>query len=126
MAWPARVDIRCRKPCFRARFRVLGWKVRFISLSSSSQIWVADAGRHSRRDRWGATATATWGHFASNGAWTRRLGVAKDRVHSSGCRDEISNRNLRVAWALPETRLNRTCGQDFTMDGLSSRPRKSL
>jgi hypothetical protein len=32
IAWPARVDIRARKPCLRARLRRLGWKVRFILL----------------------------------------------------------------------------------------------
>jgi hypothetical protein len=32
IACPARVDIRARNPCLRARFRRLGWKVRFISL----------------------------------------------------------------------------------------------
>jgi hypothetical protein len=30
---PARVDMRARKPCLRARLRRLGWKVRFIVLS---------------------------------------------------------------------------------------------
>lgn len=29
MARPARVDMRWRKPWFLARFRLLGWKVRF-------------------------------------------------------------------------------------------------
>lgn len=29
-ARPARVDIRCRNPCLRARFRLFGWNVRFI------------------------------------------------------------------------------------------------
>ena len=29
MARPERVDMRCRKPCFLARLRTLGWKVRF-------------------------------------------------------------------------------------------------
>ena len=29
---PARVDMRARNPCLRARFRRLGWKVRFIAL----------------------------------------------------------------------------------------------
>jgi hypothetical protein len=32
-ACPARVAIRARKPCLRARFRQLGWNVRFIALS---------------------------------------------------------------------------------------------
>lgn len=41
-AWPARVDIRCRKPCFRARFRLFGWNVRFISFSSSVLARCAD------------------------------------------------------------------------------------
>lgn len=31
IAWPARVDMRWRNPCFRARLRVLGWNVLFIS-----------------------------------------------------------------------------------------------
>ena len=30
MAWPARVDMRARKPCLRLRRRTLGWWVRFI------------------------------------------------------------------------------------------------
>lgn len=30
-ARPPRVDIRARKPCLRARFRLLGWNVRFIT-----------------------------------------------------------------------------------------------
>ena len=30
MARPARVLIRARKPCLRARRRLLGWNVRFI------------------------------------------------------------------------------------------------
>ena len=29
---PARLDMRWRKPCLRDRLRLLGWKVRFISL----------------------------------------------------------------------------------------------
>ncbi len=32
IAWPARVDMRCRNPCFRARFLTFGWNVRFILL----------------------------------------------------------------------------------------------
>lgn len=32
IACPARVDIRARNPCLRARLRRLGWKVRFILL----------------------------------------------------------------------------------------------
>jgi hypothetical protein len=31
IARPARVRMRARKPCLRARRRLLGWKVRFIS-----------------------------------------------------------------------------------------------
>jgi hypothetical protein len=32
---PARVRIRARKPCFRARRRVFGWKVRFTAGSGT-------------------------------------------------------------------------------------------
>lgn len=39
MARPARVDIRWRKPWFFARFRLLGWKVRFTRHS-----WLATDG----------------------------------------------------------------------------------
>lgn len=31
IALPARVDMRCRKPCLRTRRRLLGWNVRFTS-----------------------------------------------------------------------------------------------
>lgn len=34
IARPARVDIRCRKPWFLARFRLFGWNVRFTHYSS--------------------------------------------------------------------------------------------
>ena len=34
MARPLRVAMRARKPCRRARFKRLGWKVRFISKTS--------------------------------------------------------------------------------------------
>lgn len=34
MARPARLLMRCRNPCLRARFLLLGWNVRFISVST--------------------------------------------------------------------------------------------
>lgn len=34
IARPARVDMRCRKPCLRDRRRLLGWKVRLLTMLS--------------------------------------------------------------------------------------------
>jgi hypothetical protein len=34
-ARPPRVAIRARKPCFLARLRTLGWKVRFVMMNSN-------------------------------------------------------------------------------------------
>jgi hypothetical protein len=88
-AWPARVDILCRKPCFRARFLLLGWKVRFISLSSSVLAW---PDRH-RSWPW---ARARQRHISEPDPWFRgrdEPDVAEDEMHcseesgknSSGC-----------------------------------------
>jgi len=38
MARPARVRMRARKPCLRARRRVLGWKVRFTEAPGIDQL----------------------------------------------------------------------------------------
>jgi hypothetical protein len=53
-ARPARVDMRCRNPCLRARFRLFGWKVRFISGSSPSlrdhSVYPGPAGHGTRQN----------------------------------------------------------------------------
>jgi len=36
MPRPALVDMRCRKPCLRARRRLLGWNVRFTEISEKA------------------------------------------------------------------------------------------
>jgi hypothetical protein len=53
IARPLRVAMRARKPCLRARFSRLGWKVRFISLFSTwlekNRLESIESGRHKRR-----------------------------------------------------------------------------
>ncbi len=89
MAWPARVDMRCRKPCFRARLRLFGWNVRFILLSSSVLGAVRGSQRRSHRSR-GADRCAR--RNTSPGSRLRgraRPGVVKDDRTVPAARQEI-------------------------------------
>ena len=47
MAWPARVDIRARKPCLRLRRRTFGWYVRFMDLLGRAETRVRHGSRAS-------------------------------------------------------------------------------
>ena len=66
MARPARSDIRCRKPCFLERRRLLGWKVRFTVMRSPEE----------GPPRGQLTVPAMWGvkdPAEPGGQWHRRL-----------------------------------------------------
>ncbi len=95
MARPARVAIRARKPCVLARRRLLGWKVRLLTVSSPSDRPGARGERPGKGGRCSRYAGRNRRPAQSTGMRKRpEEGSVKGTVHP--CQGQTSRRHGRV------------------------------